>query len=135
MAWKSSKKRPAWLQTKPDQGGREKRYFALYRNNKTRLYPSKIGTLDGKFSRLVPTAISKAEDDAVSVMVKSEITGKIWKVEATVGQSVSQDDQIIVIESMKMEIPVLAPTQGVVREIRVAEGEEVKEGQIVAVIG
>lgn len=76
-----------------------------------------------------------AEDDAVSVMVKSEITGKIWKVEATVGQSVRQDDQIIVIESMKMEIPVLAPAEGIVREIRVAEGEDVKEGQVVAVIG
>jgi len=71
----------------------------------------------------------------VSVMVKSEITGKIWKVEASVGQSVSQDDQLVVIESMKMEIPVLAPAAGVVREIRVAEGEEVKEGQIVAVLG
>jgi len=68
-------------------------------------------------------------------MVKSEITGKIWKVEASVGQSVSQDDQLVVIESMKMEIPVLAPAAGVVREIRVAEGEEVKEGQIVAVLG
>lgn len=71
----------------------------------------------------------------MSVMVKSEITGKIWKVEASVGQSVSQDDQLVVIESMKMEIPVLAPAAGVVREIRVAEGEEVKEGQVVAVLG
>lgn len=71
----------------------------------------------------------------MSVMVKSEITGKIWKIEATVGQSVGQDDQLVVIESMKMEIPVLAPAAGVVREIRVAEGEEVKEGQVVAVIG
>lgn len=99
------------------------------------MYLSKIDTLNAKPGQQGPTAISKAEDDAVSVMVKSEITGKIWKVEATVGQSVSQDDQIIVIESMKMEIPVLAPTQGVVREIRVAEGEDVKEGQVVAVIG
>jgi acetyl-CoA carboxylase biotin carboxyl carrier protein len=73
--------------------------------------------------------------DGVSVMVKSEITGKIWKVEATVGQSVSQDDQLVVIESMKMEIPVLAPANGVVREIRVAEGDDVKEGQVVAVLG
>jgi acetyl-CoA carboxylase biotin carboxyl carrier protein len=71
----------------------------------------------------------------VSVMVKSEITGKIWKVEATVGQSVSQDDQLVLIESMKMEIPVLAPANGVVRELRVAEGDDVKEGQVVAVIG
>ena len=71
----------------------------------------------------------------MTVAIKSEITGKIWKVEATVGQTVSQDDQIIVIESMKMEIPVLAPTDGVVQEIRVAEGEDVLEGQILATIG
>ena len=70
----------------------------------------------------------------MTVAVKSEITGKIWKVEATVGQTVSQDDQIIVIESMKMEIPVLAPTDGVVQEIRVAEGEDVLEGQVLATI-
>jgi acetyl-CoA carboxylase biotin carboxyl carrier protein len=89
------------------------------------LYHREIGTFHHLTSRSAP----------VSVMVKSEITGKIWKVEANVGQSVSQDDQIIVIESMKMEIPVLAPTTGVVREIRVAEGEDVKEGQVVAVIG
>ncbi len=71
----------------------------------------------------------------MTVAVKSEITGKIWKVEASVGQTVSQDDQIIVIESMKMEIPVLAPTGGVVQEIRVAEGEDVLEGQVLATIG
>ena len=71
----------------------------------------------------------------MSVAVKSEITGKIWKVEAKVGQAVSQDDQIIVIESMKMEIQVPAPTDSVMREIHAAEGEDVKEGQVVAVIG
>jgi len=66
--------------------------------------------------------------------IKSEITGKIWKVEATVGQRVQADDQLVVIESMKMEIPVLAPHDGVVSEIRVAEGQDVLEGQVVAVI-
>ena len=71
----------------------------------------------------------------MSAIVKSEITGKIWKVDASVGQSVSQDEQIVVIESMKMEIPVLSPVDGTVREIRVAEGEDVMEGQIIAVIG
>lgn len=66
--------------------------------------------------------------------IKSEITGKIWKVEASVGQKVAAEDQIIVIESMKMEIPVLAPEAGTIREIRVAEGDDVLEGQVVAVI-
>lgn len=72
---------------------------------------------------------------AVSAIVKSEITGKIWKIDASVGQSVGQDEQIVVIESMKMEIPVLSPVDGTVREIRVAEGEDVMEGQVIAVIG
>jgi biotin carboxyl carrier protein len=66
--------------------------------------------------------------------IKSEITGKIWKVEAKVGQAVEAEDQIVVIESMKMEIPVLAPSKGTIRDIRVAEGEDVLEGQIIAVI-
>jgi biotin carboxyl carrier protein len=70
----------------------------------------------------------------VASEIKSEITGKIWKVEAAVGQAVDQDEQIVVIESMKMEIPVLAPNKGVIREIRVAEGEDVLEGQVIAVI-
>jgi len=70
----------------------------------------------------------------VAAEIKSEITGKIWKVEAKVGQAVEAEDQIIVIESMKMEIPVLAPSKGTISEIRVAEGEDVLEGQIVAVI-
>ena len=71
----------------------------------------------------------------MSAIVKSEITGKIWKLDASVGQSVGQDEQIVVIESMKMEIPVLSPVDGTVREIRVAEGEDVMEGQVIAVIG
>lgn len=66
--------------------------------------------------------------------IKSEITGKIWKVEAKIGQAVEAEEQIVVIESMKMEIPVLAPRKGTIREIRVAEGEDVLEGQVIAVI-
>lgn len=66
--------------------------------------------------------------------IKSEITGKIWKVEASVGQKVAAEEQIVVIESMKMEIPVLAPEAGTISEIRVAEGDDVLEGQVIAVI-
>jgi len=70
----------------------------------------------------------------VASEIKSEITGKIWKVEAAVGQAVDVDEQIVVIESMKMEIPVLATSKGVIAEIRVAEGDDVLEGQVIAVI-
>lgn len=66
--------------------------------------------------------------------VVSEITGKIWKVEGKVGQAVEADDPIVIIESMKMEIPVLAPSAGTIAEIRVGEGDDVSDGQVVAII-
>jgi len=69
-----------------------------------------------------------------SIDVKSEITGKVWKIEATVGQAVSEEEPIIILESMKMEIPVLAPGAGKVKEILVAEGDSVTEGQKVAIL-
>jgi biotin carboxyl carrier protein len=70
----------------------------------------------------------------VASEIKSEITGKIWKVEASIGQKVAAEEQIVVIESMNMEIPVLAPEAGTISEIRVAEGDDVLEGQVIAVI-
>lgn len=69
-----------------------------------------------------------------SIDVKSEITGKVWKIEAAVGQAVAEEEPIIILESMKMEIPVLAPGAGKVKEILVAEGDSVTEGQKVAIL-
>jgi acetyl-CoA carboxylase biotin carboxyl carrier protein len=66
--------------------------------------------------------------------VRSEIAGSVWKIEVTVGDSVSEDDPLIVLESMKMEIPLLAPRAGVVREILVAEGEPVAEGDVAVIL-
>jgi acetyl-CoA carboxylase biotin carboxyl carrier protein len=68
------------------------------------------------------------------VQVLSEVSGSVWKIEAASGTEVGADDTILIIESMKMEIPVAAPRAGKVVEIRVAEGDPVKEGQVVAVI-
>lgn len=67
--------------------------------------------------------------------VKSEIAGKVWKIVATVGDTVAEDDEILILESMKMEIPVSAPGAGRVAEILVEEGESVQEDQVVARIG
>lgn len=67
--------------------------------------------------------------------VKSEIAGKVWKIVAAVGDTVAEDDEIIILESMKMEIPVAAPRAGRIEEILVEETESVQEGQIVARIG
>jgi len=66
--------------------------------------------------------------------VKTEITGKVWKIEVAVGDTVAEEDPIMILESMKMEIPVLAPVKGTVREILVGEGDAVTEGQAVAII-
>lgn len=66
------------------------------------------------------------------VEVKADVTGKVWKVEAKPGDALEEEDPIIILESMKMEIPVSAPTDGKVVEVLVAEGDPVKEGQTVA---
>ncbi|HKF78223.1 MAG TPA: biotin/lipoyl-binding carrier protein [Candidatus Dormibacteraeota bacterium] len=66
--------------------------------------------------------------------VRAELVGNVWKVEATEGDRVQEDDILIILESMKMEIPVTAPSAGTVREIRVKEQDVVQEGQVLAVI-
>lgn len=66
--------------------------------------------------------------------VESEIPGKVFRIEAPVGTKVEEDDPIIILESMKMEIPVAAPCAGTVKEILVDEGDPVEEGDEVAVI-
>ena len=66
--------------------------------------------------------------------VVSDIAGKVWKIEAAPGAKVAQDDAVLILESMKMEIPVSAPRAGTVVEIYFNEGEVVGEGEIVAVI-
>jgi len=64
--------------------------------------------------------------------VKTEITGNVWKIVATVGQTLSEDEPILILESMKMEIPVAAPEDGVLIEILACEGNVVTEGAVVA---
>jgi acetyl-CoA carboxylase biotin carboxyl carrier protein len=66
------------------------------------------------------------------IEVKTEITGNVWKIVATVGQSLSEDEPILILESMKMEIPVAAPEDGVLMEILTSEGDVVTEGAVVA---
>jgi acetyl-CoA carboxylase biotin carboxyl carrier protein len=68
------------------------------------------------------------------IKVLSEIAGSVWKVLAKVGDAVEADTPIVLLESMKMEIPVLAPDAGVVTEIMVKEGDAVAEGDPIAAI-
>ena len=66
--------------------------------------------------------------------IRSEVTGKVWKILAAPGASVTPDDPILVVESMKMEIPVFASDNCVLRELRVQEGDAVEDGQVVAIV-
>lgn len=66
--------------------------------------------------------------------VESEVTGTVWKVEVSVGEQVEEGDVLLILESMKMEIPVEAPADGTVSEIRVEPEEAVEEDQIVAIV-
>lgn len=66
--------------------------------------------------------------------VEAQITGNVWKIEKAVGDALEEEDVILIIESMKMEIPVEAPCGGRLAEMRVAEGDAVEEGAVLAVI-
>jgi acetyl-CoA carboxylase biotin carboxyl carrier protein len=66
--------------------------------------------------------------------VRSEIAGSVWKVEVAVGDTVAADDPLVILEAMKMEIPLLAPRSGVVKEILVAEGEAIAEGDVAVIL-
>jgi len=66
------------------------------------------------------------------IEIKSEIAGKVWMIEAEAGTEVEEEDPVIILESMKMEIPVGAPVDGKITEILVEKDEAVAEGQTVA---
>jgi len=67
--------------------------------------------------------------------VIAEVAGKVWKIEARPGAQLAAEDTILILESMKMEIPVVAPKAGKLLELRVKEGDAVREGEVVAVLG
>ncbi len=68
-------------------------------------------------------------------IVCSEVAGVVWKIEAKVGETLSAQDPIMILESMKMEIPVPAPIDGIITKILVEEGEIIGEGHELAVMG
>jgi acetyl-CoA carboxylase biotin carboxyl carrier protein len=62
------------------------------------------------------------------------MVANVWKVVVQLGQSVSAGDALVILESMKMEIPVESPAAGTIREIRVEEGGVVQEGDVIAIV-
>jgi acetyl-CoA carboxylase biotin carboxyl carrier protein len=67
--------------------------------------------------------------------VRAEMVANVWKVVASEGDRVEDGDTLVILESMKMEIPVLAEDAGTVTQLHVAEGDVVQEGDLIAVIG
>ena len=77
-------------------------------------------------------APKKAAPAAGAVKVEASVPGKVFKIEASVGQSVKAGDNIIILEAMKMEIPVVAPQDGTVASIDVSAGDAVESGDTLA---
>jgi biotin carboxyl carrier protein len=66
--------------------------------------------------------------------VLAALAGDIWKISVAVGDTVEEDDEVFVVEALKMEIPVYAPCDGTISEIRVKKGDKVEEDDVLAVI-
>jgi len=82
-----------------------------------------------------PAAAPKAAGGAAgSIKVEAGAAGKVFKIEANVGQSVKKGDPVVVVEAMKMEIPVVAPEDGTVASINVTVGEAVEAGALLATL-
>ncbi len=69
-----------------------------------------------------------------SITVSADVAGSVWKIEVAVGDTVAPDQDLMILESMKMEIPASAPQGGVVSKILVEQGEAIAEGQSLLVI-
>ena len=82
-----------------------------------------------------PTAAAPAAGGAAgSVKIEAGAAGKVFKIEANVGQAVKKGDAVVIVEAMKMEIPVVAPEDGTVASINVAVGDAVEAGALLATL-
>jgi acetyl-CoA carboxylase biotin carboxyl carrier protein len=78
--------------------------------------------------------IEQVERASMPTEVAAEIAGNVWKIETRVGADVEAEEVLLILESMKMEIPVEAPRAGRVAELRVAEGDSIEEGAVLVVL-
>ena len=81
-----------------------------------------------------PAAAPAAGGAAGSVKIEAGAAGKVFKIEANVGQAVKKGDSVVIVEAMKMEIPVVAPEDGTVASINVAVGDAVEAGALLATL-
>lgn len=84
--------------------------------------------------KAAPAAAPKASGAAGSVKIEAGAAGKVFKIEANVGQAVKKGDAVVIVEAMKMEIPVVAPQDGTVASINVAVGDSVEAGALLATL-
>jgi acetyl-CoA carboxylase biotin carboxyl carrier protein len=85
--------------------------------------------------RLPMSSRGEQEGAGVAEEVVAEMVANVWKVVVAPGDSVKDGDTLVILESMKMEIPMITERDGTVIELRVAEGDIVQEGDVIAVIG
>ena len=91
-------------------------------------------TVEETGSVSAPAAAPKAAAGAGSIQVKAGAAGKVFQVPTSVGQKVEAGDTVIIIEAMKMEIPVVAPEAGTIASIDVAVGDAVESGAVLATL-
>ncbi|MCR5508639.1 MAG: acetyl-CoA carboxylase biotin carboxyl carrier protein subunit [Lachnospiraceae bacterium] len=84
--------------------------------------------------KAAPAPAPKASVGGGAIKVEAGAAGKIFKIEASVGQAVKKGDAVIILEAMKMEIPVVAPSDGTVASIDVAVGDAVEAGAVLATL-
>lgn len=84
--------------------------------------------------KAAPAATPKASAGAGSVKVEAGAAGKVFKLEKKVGDAVKKGDAVVIIEAMKMEIPVVAPQDGTVASIDVAVGDAIEAGAVLATL-
>jgi urea carboxylase len=94
-----------------------------------------VNNLNVDYSTPIPTKSRLYEglDMTTQTTIRSDITGMVWKIVVQEGAALQADDTIMVLESMKMEIPVLAPESGRLIKLLIAEGTPVREGQEIAI--
>lgn len=84
--------------------------------------------------KAAPAAAPKVAAGAGSIRVEAGAAGKVYKIEASVGQALKAGDAVVIVEAMKMEIPVVAPQDGTVASIDVAVGDAVEAGALLATL-
>ena len=96
--------------------------------------PAKAPAAPKAAPKAAPAAAPKASAGAGSIKVEAGAAGKVFKVEASVGQTLKKGDTVVILAAMKMEIPVVAPQDGTVASIDVAVGDGVEAGALLATL-